>query len=210
MPFDEYLKSVLEAIGANNQSGALPEPDEISYYVLEKERKIYLDFDVGSTIIFLHRLIMRWNMQDKGLKPEERKPIWLYIMSYGGDLAYMWALIDAMQASETPVYTVNIGVAGSAAALIFMAGKKRYMMKNSQLVVHEGYAEMSGDAVKVMDATDAYKNELKKMKDFIEQQTKIPHAKIIKKRNNDWYLDANFCLDNGACEVIIDSLSEVI
>ena len=210
MPFDEYLKSVLEAIGANNQSGALPEPDEISYYVLEKERKIYLDFDVGSTIIFLHRLIMRWNMQDKGLKPEERKPIWLYIMSYGGDLAYMWALIDAMQASETPVYTVNIGVAGSAAALIFLAGKKRYMMKNSQLVVHEGYAEMSGDAVKVMDATDAYKNELKKMKDFIEQQTKIPHAKIIKKRNNDWYLDANFCLDNGACEVIIDSLSEVV
>lgn len=209
MPIDleQMIKSALSDIVS---SSPLPEPDELSYYILEHERKFYLDCEISPYVNVLHRMILRWNMEDKGKPVEERKPIWLYIMSYGGDTQYMWALIDIIMASETPIYTVNIGMAGSAAALIFLAGSRRYMMKNSQLVIHEGYAEMSGDAVKVMDATDNYKKELDKMKRFVEKRTTIPFKIINKKRNNDWYLDADFCLENGACERIVANLSEVI
>ena len=203
------LTDIVSAVLDELPDRALPDPDELSYYVLEKERKLYLDYDVCLGITSIQRMIMRWNMEDLNVKPEERKPIWLYIMSYGGDIQYMWMLIDAIEASETPVYTVNLNMAGSAASLIYLAGHKRFMMKNSQLVVHEGYAELSGDAIKVMDASENYKKDLRKMKEFIEAKTNIPRNIIMKKRNNDWYLDADYCKENGACDHIVSKLSEI-
>ena len=69
---------------------------------------------------------------------------------------------------------------------------------------------MSGDATKVLDATDNYRKELKKMKDYIQEHTRIPSKLLNKKRNNDWEIDADFCLENGVCDQIIHSLNEVI
>lgn len=203
------LSEIIEEVLAALPDQTLPEPDNISYYVLEKARKIYLDYDVCNAALSIQRMIMRWNMEDKGIPIEKRKPIWLYILSIGGDLTCMWSLIDTIMASDTPVKTVNIGIAGSAAGLIFLAGHERYMMKNSQLVIHEGSAELSGDAVKVIDASENYKKDLKKMKEFIESRTKIPHNVIMKKRSNDWYLDADYSLKNGVCEHIVEKLSEI-
>ncbi len=203
------LTDIVSAVLDELPDRALPDPDELSYYVLEKERKLYLDYDICPGITSIQRMIMRWNMEDLNVKPEDRKPIWLYIMSYGGDIQYMWMLIDAIEASETPVYTVNLSMAGSAASLIYLAGHKRFMMKNSQLVVHEGYAELSGDAIKVMDASENYKKDLRKMKEFIEAKTNIPRNIIMKKRNNDWYLDADYCKKNSACDHIVNKLSEI-
>ena len=100
----------------------------------------------------LHRLILRWNIEDAGKSTEERRPIKFYIMSYGGDLDYMWALVDIINMSKTPVHTINIGVAASAASLIFISGHKRIMAPNSKVIIHEGSTKVSGDAVKVMDA----------------------------------------------------------
>lgn len=198
-------EGIMEALGHQY----LPDSDDVSNWALEKERKIYLDCDVDERLMSIQRLIMRWNMEDRGIPPEDRKPIWLYIMSYGGDIDYMWMLIDAIRLSKTPVCTVNVGVAGSAASLIFLAGNRRYMMPRSRLIVHEGSAQLSGDAVKVMDQSESYKKQLKQMKDFILENTRIPRAQLMKKRNNDWELSAEFCLENNACEEIIESLDDV-
>ena len=70
-------------------SGIVPDSDDVSRLDLEAQRKIWLDDDIGYNVIEIQRLIMRWNIADKGVAPEMRKPIWLYIMSYGGDLDYM-------------------------------------------------------------------------------------------------------------------------
>lgn len=188
----------------------LPDPDHISYYVLEKDRKIYIDYEIGCELLTCQRMIMRWNMEDRGKPVEERKPITLYIMSYGGDVDYMWSFIDTVMTSKTPVVTVNMGVCASAASLIFLSADTRYMMPRAKVVVHEGSAQLSGDAVKVMDASESYKKTLKQMKQFILERTNIPAASLNRKRNNDWELDAAYCLENGVCTKIIDSLDEVI
>ena len=189
---------------------ALPDPDQISYYVLEKERIIYLDCDIEYDVMSIQRMIVRWNLEDKGLEKEKRRPIKMYVHSSGGLVFYMWPLIDTMEASVTPIYTVNLFMAGSAAALIYLAGHKRFMMKNSKLIIHEGQNEISGDAVKVLDATESYKKQLKKMKEFIANHSGISKALIMKKRNNDWELDASYCIENGACEQIVESLDDVL
>ena len=104
--------------------------------------------------------IVALNDQEKAEeKPaEDRQPIKIYIISYGGDLDYMWAMVDIINASQTPVYTINIGVAASAASLIFISGHKRIMLPNSKVIIHEGSAAMSGDAVKVMPCSERYSN----------------------------------------------------
>lgn len=194
------------------QDTALPDPDVISYYVFEKERKIYLDSDVDSSVMSLQRMLMRWNLEDKrdGKTKETAKPIWLYIMSYGGDLDYMWVLIDAIKASIAPVYTVNLGVAASAASLIFVCGDKRFMTEHASVVIHEGSAQLAGDAVKVQDAADVYKLQLKQMKEFILAHTEIPKTQLMKKRSNDWTLNSEYCLKHNVCDQVVKDMSEIL
>ena len=191
-------------------SGIVPDSDDVSRLDLEGQRKIWLDDDIGYNVIEIQRLIMRWNIADKGVAPEMRKPIWLYIMSYGGDLDYMWSLIDTIEMSRTPVYTVNVGVAASAASLIFLAGHKRFMLPKSNLIIHEGSAQLAGDAIKVMDQSESYKQQLKQMKDYILERTEIPRNQLMRKRSNDWFVDAKYCLENKACDAIVTTLDEII
>lgn len=204
----QVMTGIMQAIGDTS----LPDPDLVSYYVMENDRKIYLDEDIGESNMEIQRMIMRWSMEDMkaGKTKETAKPIWIYIMSYGGDLDYMWTLIDTIKCSIAPVHTVNLGTAGSAASLIFVAGDKRYMMKHAKVVIHEGSAQLAGDAIKVQDAADSYKIELKRMKDFILDNTRIPKTQLMKKRANDWTLDTEHCVNNGVCDVVVSSLKDII
>lgn len=185
-------------------------PDMHLIEEFEKDRKIFFTDYVGIDVVEIVRSIIKFNMEDAGKPVEERKPIMLYIMSYGGDCDAMWMLLDAMNMSETPIVTVNMGVAASAASLIFMTGSKRLMFKNATVMIHEGSAQLQGDAVKVMDASASYKKAIQKMKDYILEKTKIPKAQLMKKRSNDWELDATFCVENGVCDSVVESIKEIL
>lgn len=191
-------------------ANSLPDPSEITYYVLEKSRKLYLDCDIDENALNVQKMILRWNMEDAGIPVEERKPIWIYVFSPGGSIIYMWAICDAINLSKTPIYTVNVGIAASAASLIFISGHKRYMFPKATVLIHEGSAELSGDAIKVMDQSEAYRKSLKQMKTFILEKTSIPPKELNKKRANDWELDSDYCLKNGVCDVLVSSLDEII
>ena len=105
--------------------------DLVSRTVLEADRKVYLDNEINNKVLSIQRLLLRWNKEDMGIPREERKPIRIYIMSYGGELDYMWSLVDSIALSATPVYTINMGIAASAASLIFIAGHQRYMLQTA-------------------------------------------------------------------------------
>ena len=48
------------------------------------------------------------------------------------------------------------------------------------------------------------------MKDFILSKTRIDSKLLNKKRANDWEIDADFCLENGACDVIVSDIDEIL
>ena len=149
-------------------------------------------------------------MEDKGKPVEERKPIRIYLMNYGGDIDAMWSFVDMMNLSKTPIYTINMGQCASAAGIIFMAGHKRIMMPNATVMIHEGSGAFSGDANKVMDHVESYKATIKKMKEFILSNTRIEAKLLNKKRNADWEIDAQFCLEYGVCDQIAETLDDII
>lgn len=188
----------------------LPDPDMLSYYRQYMERKLWLDFEVDDETLVIARNIVIWNAQDAEIPPEERKPIWLYLFNYGGSADLMWMLIDAIRTSVTPVYTVNMGKCDSAAALIFMAGDKRFMMPSATVTIHEGSNQLGGDAVKVLDQAESYKAMIKRMRDYIISVTKIPPQMLCKKKNNDWELNSEACMKYNVCDRVINMLSDVI
>lgn len=209
----DYIVSMLEEIESSINSPetlAVPNPGMVSLWRNLSDRRIWIDLCVDETVLEYVRFILRWNTEDAGIPPQDRKPIWIYLFNYGGSADFMWMLTDVISISETPVYTVNMGQCCSASALVFMSGHKRYMLPMSSVLIHEGSSEISGDAVKVLDQAKSYESMVKRMHRYIIDHTKIPSATLTKKKNNDWELNAETCLKYGVCDRIIDSISEIL
>lgn len=72
-------------------------------------------------------------------------PIYLVINSPGGDVLAGFQIIQAMEASRRPVYTVDVGFAASMAAIIHAYGVQRYMTPKSALMYHQITMSFDGD-----------------------------------------------------------------
>jgi ATP-dependent protease ClpP protease subunit len=191
----------------------LPDPDLLMFYKNLEKRHLWIDLVIDDGILSYVRQIMDWNREDRdnNIPVEKRTPIYIYLQNCGGEISYMWLLTDIMEISKTPIYTVAMNVCASAAALIFMSGSKRYMLKNATILIHEGSISTGEqDAVKFMDASESYKKILKKMKDFILLKTKIDSKIMNKKKSNDWEIDSTYCLENGVCDVIVNDIDEIV
>ena len=173
------------------------------------ERILYLSGDiVDNNTSEIAKQILKINEVDKyGLDTYchyKVVPIQLHVQSAGGSIYDMWALIDVIEQSETPIITICDGYCMSAAALIFMAGHARYMGKNSTLMLHQ----MSTlDAGKVNDIGIEMKNTNKMHKQmikFIKKHSNLGKKfyKRFDKDKENVYLSAKKCLKYGICDEI--------
>lgn len=107
-----------------------------------KDVRMLLAGEIDTTTVSpLIDKILQTNLLDdenqKELKDYERRPILLYICSNGGSVYDALGLIDVMQSSRTPIYTICVGQAMSAALWVYCAGKQRYIGKNATLMFHD-------------------------------------------------------------------------
>lgn len=139
-----------------------------------------------------------------GIPAEERKPINIIIHSPGGSILAAYTLIDKMKTSLTPINTIVIGEAASAACLIAISGTKRFANKHGSFLIHQGQASISNEAGKLVDWLKYYDDTiLKQMKEHILEDTKISKADYDNKVREDWYLTANEALKYGLIDEII-------
>ena len=61
-----------------------------------------------------------------------------------------------------------------------------------------------------MDATNSCRRELKRMKEYILSKTRIPQQTLIRRKNNDWTINAACCLEYGVCDVIAESAEDIL
>ena len=207
---DTSYEIPIEALAGKVGNLNLPDPALLNQYRLLDERKISLDEAVDWEVLDVQRQILLWNIQDKDLPVDQRIPIWIYIFNYGGFSDLSQGLIDVMEASTTPIYTVNMGMAASAAADIFIAGKKRFMLRNARTMFHQGAGAIAGDAQKMRDNIEDYNRKLERFKVFLLSRTCITEEEYEQYKYNDWWLTAQECMDRGVCDVIVNSLDEVI
>lgn len=204
------INELIEDVVKPADASGLPDPEVVNFYWFNNRRKMFIDFEVDDSMMEFERFILKWNIEDKGKEPEKREPIWIYLMNYGGDAHLMFAMVDIIAMSKTPVYTVNLGQCASAAAIIFLAGHKRYMMPGATMLIHRGSGAIEGDADKVLDQAASYKAMLDKMNKYILERTNISPRMLSRKRASDWEIDAQFCIENGVCDKIIESIDDII
>ena len=182
----------------------LPPPFIRNYYRDEEERVYRLDHDLSDDDLDLLDLILRCNKEDKGKPVEERAPIKVYISTYGGDVTTLWTLIQAIQVSKTPVYTINISYAYSAGAELLTAGHKRFALKGTQTMFHRGSCYFGGEQGVVESTKKHFDGIEKKLTDFLMAHTKIDPKFYKKKASSDIYMDEDEALKNGVIDVIVD------
>lgn len=190
----------------------LPNPMLLDTYTDRKNRLIFIDYDIDDTLLReVGRQIIEYNREDKGKSADERTPIVILINSGGGCLDSTYATIAIMETSKTPIITVNMNCAYSAAGLILMAGHKRYCMPRSQVLIHSGSAQgISGNYEDIQESTKSYKKMVEEMREFIISKTKIDKALMKKNQSRDWYLPTSEQIDLGVVDEIITDLDSIL
>lgn len=187
----------------------LPDPDLLTYFRNLAHREIWIDDNIGQATLEVARQIMLWNAEDAGKPKDARAPIKLFIVSNGGESTAEHCVCDVICASETPVYTINAGLAASAAASIYLCGHKRFAFKYSQFLLHNGYATLSGTADAVLSGADSYKAELKKYSRFISEHSNVKPTYAEKKLSGDWWLDVDEANKIGIVDAVVETLSDI-
>lgn len=190
----------------------LPNPMLLDTYTDRKNRLIFIDYDIDDTLLReVGRQIIEYNREDKGKPADERTPIVILINSGGGCLDSTYATIAIMETSKTPIITVNMNCAYSAAGLILMAGHKRYCMPRSQVLIHSGSAQgISGNYEDIQESTKSYKKMVEEMREFIISKTKIDKALMKKNQSRDWYLQTSEQIDLGVVDEVITDLDSIL
>ena len=188
----------------------LPTPELVTYWQNENDRIFWIEDEITDALFELSKQIIRFNQMDKGIPVEARKPIKFFIDSPGGDLETMLAFIGLVEISKTPIWTINAGVAYSAAGLILMSGHKRFALPNSQALIHTGSGQIGGTFDQTTEQMKNYKQMVDKMKNFIISHTKIDLKLFNKNKSKDWFINTEDQLELGIVDTIVSDLDEII
>lgn len=187
----------------------LPDPGLVNYWRFENKRIFYIQNEIDEDILELQKSILYYNIEDMGIPKEKRKPIVLLINSPGGLLDETLSLCTTIKESRTPIITINIGVAASAAGLILMAGHTRYCYPYSYVIIHSGSGGFSGTYEQTQEQTKAYKKQIDSMSEYILERTHMDEKVYRKNKSKEWYLFADEQVKNGVVHSIIKDLNEV-
>ena len=117
-------------------------------------------------------------------------PIFLHISSLGGYIYSALIAVDVIQSCRVPVYSIAEGSVASAATLIIIVCKKRYMQPNAHIMIHQLSSGMSG---KMIELTDEYTNltdTMNLLKTMYMKHTAFSKKKLEKLLNHDLMLNS--------------------
>ena len=148
--------------------------------------------------------IIKFNDQDKDLPVDKRKPIRIFIQSPGGNCIDGFNVVDVIEHSITPVYTICFSKCCSMAFHIFIGGHKRFAFKNSVLLIHDGEIAIQNTNSKAKD-TMLFIDELnKRMKQHILDHTNITDEFFDSIYEKEYYIFADSkAMELGCVDYII-------
>ena len=170
------------------------------YSRLLKDRIIFLGSEIDDD---LANLVMA---QILFLEAEDKeKDIQMYINSPGGSVTAGLAIYDTMQLVKCDVSTICIGQAASAAALLLAAGKnkKRYILPNSRVMIHQVMGGSQGQATEIEIQTKELLRIKKQVNEIMALHTNKSLSQIEKDTDRDRFLSANEAVKYGVVDKII-------
>lgn len=164
------------------------------------DRNLFLYGEINSnTCLHIQEQLLFLNGED------ESKEITMYINGPGGVISDGLGLIDIIKSIKAPVNTVCVGLAASMSALIFINGDKRYMLPNSQLMLHQPLGGAFGQASDIELLSAQILKTKANIHQMIANSSALDVKKIEKLTDRDCYIDANTALKYKPADEILIS-----
>ena len=130
----------------------------------------------------------------------------IYINSPGGVITSGMAIYDTFNFIKSDVSTICIGMAASMAAFLLSSGTKgkRYLLPNSDVMIHQPLGGAEGQATDIKIASTRILNLRDKLNKILAKNTSKTIKKIEKDTERDNYLNADEALNYGLVDKIIE------
>tara|TARA_X000000950_G_scaffold245522_1_gene302435 strand:+ start:1772 stop:2497 length:726 start_codon:yes stop_codon:yes gene_type:complete len=136
-------------------------------------------------------------------KRKENAQISLHIQSLGGELLPAFYLCDVIKNLETPIYTYVDGFCASAATLITVCGRKRFMTRHSSMLVHQLKSEVNGKLDEMKEEITNLDLFMRNVEDIYYSNTNMNKTILEEILVKDIWLDSEMCLKYGLVDEII-------
>lgn len=173
------------------------------YSRLLKDRVIFLGTQVDAHVanIIIAQLLFLDNENSK-------KDIILYVNSPGGHVSAGLAIYDTMQYVKSPISTVCVGMAASMGAVILAGGQKgkRFILPNSEVLIHQPLGGMEGQASDIRIHADHMMVTKDRLTKILAHHTGQTYKTIEKDTDRDNIMNASDAVKYGLVDKIISPL----
>ena len=130
-------------------------------------------------------------------------PIKLYISSYGGSIFAGFSTVDTIKSLGTPVHSYIDGAAASAATLISVVADKRFIHRNSFMLIHQLSSMMWGKYEEFKDEMENLDLLMARIKEIYKEHCSIPKKELTEILKHDLWLDSAKCVKWGLVDEIV-------
>ena len=159
---------------------------------LIQDRIIFIDGDIEEEMA--NEIIGQMLFLDA---QDKKKPITIYISTYGGSVYDGLAIYDVSKRLSAPIKTVCVGKCCSMGAILMLMGSEREGLKHSRIMQHQPSSGFRGTQT---DLEIHYK-EVEKLKkelyQIISEVTGQPYNKVEKDCDRDYWMTAQEALEYG-------------
>ena len=131
----------------------------------------------------------------------------IYINSPGGSVTAGMAIYDTMNFVKSDVSTICVGMAASMGAFLLSSGckGKRYVLPNSEVMIHQPLGGAQGQATEIKIAAERILKLKDKLNTILAKNTNRPLEKIQNDTERDYFLTSNDALEYGIIDKIIET-----
>jgi len=175
------------------------------YSRLLKERIIFLGGPINDAVA--NTVIAQLLFLDH---EDQKKDIKLYINSPGGSVTAGMAIYDTMQYVGADVSTMCVGIAASMGAFLLADGQKgkRFVLPNSQILLHQVMGGAEGQAIEIEIAAKQIVKTKQQLNELLSKHTGQPLSKIEKDTDRDFWLSADEAKTYGVIDEIIKNAKQ--
>lgn len=131
----------------------------------------------------------------------------LYINSPGGSVTAGMAIYDTMNFVKSDVSTICLGMAASMAAFLLSSGekKKRYVLPNAEVMIHQPLGGAQGQATEIKIAAEHILKTRDKLNKILAKNTGQKIEVIQQDTERDNFMDSKEALEYGLVDKIIEN-----
>ena len=189
------------------KKGAQPDGNKPEKHIAVHENKIYYYANVNrESAAELNKKIGEIESKSLTLSNTldiDPPAIKVLINSGGGSITAGISSMDTILRTKVPVHTYVDGFAASAATFLSVVGSKRFMSRNSYMLIHQLSSTLWGKYSEIEDEKKNLDLMMETIKRVYKEYTEVPEKKLDEILKHDLMWDAETCLEYGLIDEIV-------